>query len=205
MHLFDASLFLCRNRNWSKLLEDLTHLIVGKVCFYPHYSKFAAACASWYKITKEVHSPFRQSSMSLVLPYNHETNKCPFYQIYDSKTYELNLPELRDKFFYGCSDGWLVVGDNNLGLSLINPITRRRIELPELSIAVQFLLQNSVDMDHMLDPFSRHFTLSKLVISESPSSSNDYRVAAILSSFQKLYVCQFGDKSWTDPFRSNKF
>lgn len=53
------------------------------------------------------------------------------YQISDSETYEFNLPELRGKLTYGCSNGWLAVGDNNFGLSLINLMTRQQVDLPK--------------------------------------------------------------------------
>jgi hypothetical protein len=121
------------------MTDDIIRLIiVGKLRFYPHYRKLAATCSDWQRITK-VHGPFQENSVSLVLPHNNETDACALYQISDSETYEFQFAKLHDKFVYGCSRGWLVVCDNNFVLSLINIMTRRRVDLPDISDLIYFL------------------------------------------------------------------
>ncbi|KAJ4747268.1 F-box SKIP23-like protein (DUF295) [Rhynchospora pubera] len=195
-----------RNRNWSNMPDDIIHLIVEKLRFYPYHRKAAAVCQDWYRITKEVHGSFNQNSILLLLPYNNMSEKCAFYEIYGSKTYELNLPNFHDKLVHGSSNGWVCVGDEDLNLSIINPLTRKEIKLPYPSYAIE-VLQGNRPADFFRDPYIRLSILTKFAVLGNPFSTTGFGFAAIMSTYKELFVCRLGDTDWTpikvrdpDPF-----
>ncbi|KAJ4812382.1 F-box protein skip23 [Rhynchospora pubera] len=179
------------NRDWSKLQDDIARLIVNKLRFYPHHRKFAAACTDWYRITKEVHGPFQQNSVVLLLPYNNESDTCALYELSDSRTYEFRLSALHDKFIYGSSNGWVCLDDKDYNMSLINLLTMQQVELPYPTYALDFI------GDRLDVPLIKSSIMNKIAVSGCPLSSNDCRVAAIMSAFDELLVCRLGDESWT--------
>ncbi|KAJ3706172.1 hypothetical protein LUZ61_009877 [Rhynchospora tenuis] len=183
-----------RNRDWSKLQDDIARLIAKKLWFYPHHRKFAATCTNWYHLTKEVHGPFQQNSIILLLPYNNQSEMCTLYDLSDSRTYEFGLSVLRDKFIYGSSNGWVCLSDKDYNISLINLLSMQQFELPYPSYALDFIS----DMLHT--PYIETEIMTKIAVSGSPLSSNDCIIAAIMSTFEELLVCRVGDKSWT-PIR----
>ncbi|KAJ3706186.1 hypothetical protein LUZ61_009891 [Rhynchospora tenuis] len=181
-----------RNRDWSKLQDDIARVIVKKLWFYPYHRKFAAACTDWYRITKEVHGPFQQNSIILLLPYNNESETCAMYTLSDSRTYEFHLGVLHDKFIYGSSNGWVCLDDKAYNMRLINLLTMQQFELPYPSYALDYISSTQLDI-----PLINTEIMTKIVVSSSPSSSNDCIIAAIMSTFEELLVCRLGDKSWT--------
>ncbi|KAJ4812385.1 F-box protein skip23 [Rhynchospora pubera] len=179
-----------RNRDWSNLQDDIARLIAKKLWFYPHHRKFAVACADWYRITKEVHGPFQQNSIVLLLPYNNESEICALYKLSDSRTYEFSLSVLDGKFIYGSSNGWVCLDDKDYSMKLINLLTMKQFELPYPSYALDFI------GDRLNAPFIKADIMSKIAVSGSPLSSNDCIIAAIMSTFEELLICRLGDKSW---------
>jgi len=65
-----------RNRDWSKMEDDISRLISPKLWFFPHRCQFAAACKDWYRITKEVHGPSRETYVWMLLPYDNVKETC---------------------------------------------------------------------------------------------------------------------------------
>ncbi|KAJ4812362.1 F-box family protein [Rhynchospora pubera] len=188
-----------RNRDWSNMPDDVIRLLVKKLRFYPYHRKAAGACRDWYRITKEVHGSFKQNSIFLLLPYNNMTKTCAFYEIDGSKTYEFNLPKFHDKLVHGSSNGWVCVDDGNLNLSIINPLTGKEIELPYPSYAateIEVLIRNQ-PADFFRDPYIRLSILTKFAVLGNPFSTTGFGFAAIMSSFNELFVCRLGDKDWT--------
>ncbi|KAJ4747291.1 F-box protein skip23 [Rhynchospora pubera] len=180
-----------RSQDWSNLQDDIARLIAKKLWFYPHHRKFAAACADWYYISKEVHGPFQQNSIVLLLPYNNQSETCTLYELSDSRTYEFGLSVLRDKFIYGSSNGWVCLSDKEYKISLINLLTMQQFALPYPSYALNFI-------SGMLDtPMIESEIVTKIAVSGSPLSSNGCIIAAIMSTYEELLVCRLGDISWT--------
>ncbi|KAF3329223.1 hypothetical protein FCM35_KLT06301 [Carex littledalei] len=122
-----------------------------------------------------------------------------FYDIAQSKTYRLWLPYMRGKYCRGSSHGWLVL-EYLPRVSLLNPITKRCIDLPSLD-SPPTLLRDATSKRMRSVPSNQHkeFCIKKASLSCTPSKPGCVVVAlfCLLSSNWHLGFCRIGDSQWT--------
>ncbi|KAH7850145.1 hypothetical protein Vadar_028526 [Vaccinium darrowii] len=201
---------------WSMLPVELLEAIEELVILYADKVRLRCVSVAW-------HSPFPKlphqkpyPSPCLLLPYDHDNAKsCALFDPLDQKFYQLDKlpkPARGGKLFKGSSHGWLVtVEDNSPSVELINPLTGAQLKLPPRSRfpdVVKYRSNkpgNEYAIRHTYDK-SRFFTLdlkhvrnfytSKIVLSESPSTSDDTLAVAIYGEFSWLAYCRKGYKKW---------
>ncbi|XP_058105864.1 putative F-box protein At5g55150 [Magnolia sinica] len=117
--------------SWANLPEDILGLILNHLPYIDHIH-VGAVCVSWHSmVEKKVYCPARQLPW-LMLFGNLESESCCFYSLSDNKVRTLNLPEFRGMRCIGSSDGWLVTLNESGDISLWNPFSRAKIQLPSL-------------------------------------------------------------------------
>lgn len=148
-----------------------------------------------------------------MLPQNgaYQTRRRGFFSIFSNRLYFLNLPEASHRRrSCGSSHGWLVILDESPSIVLLNPLTRKKINLPPLSVfpnvvdfdfyrvGREYILQYAAggetytrSLKHMRD-----FFIKKVILSSSPSNDSDFIAVAILNQSGDLAFCKKGDESW---------
>ncbi|XP_058083367.1 putative F-box protein At5g55150 [Magnolia sinica] len=117
--------------SWANLPEDILGLILNHLPYIDHIH-VGAVCVSWHStVEKKVYCPARQLPW-LMLFGNLESESCSFYSLSDNKVRTLNLPEFHGMRCIGSSDGWLVTLNESGDISLWNPFSRAKIQLPSL-------------------------------------------------------------------------
>ncbi|CAK9184056.1 unnamed protein product [Ilex paraguariensis] len=126
---------ICRKSStvdWSQLPYDLLESIANQLHAIEDFLAFSAVCHLWRFVhlnknwTPKTHIPW------LVLNEYHNSD-VPLRRIFSTckfKEHKLLLPEAHGHQIWGSSHGWLVTVGQDLGLHLLNPITRVCIDLP---------------------------------------------------------------------------
>jgi Protein of unknown function (DUF295) len=106
------------------------------------------------------------------------------------------LPEAANKWVRGSSCGWLVLVDTNgTDISLLNPLTRRVIQLPSVDTFTPRL--NGLGQPDV--PIDGRCYIHKAILSANPTiSEQDCIVMAIVGEMLQLSYCRIGDKKWTN-------
>ena len=87
--------------------------------------------------------------------------------------------QLRNRFWIGAKDDWLVTTDRVCDLKLLNPISGETISLPPFEIANHVHVNRHHHLEVVYEPFSR--TLQRVVLCETPSSRNGHFAIALFS------------------------
>ncbi|XP_042478166.1 F-box protein SKIP23-like [Macadamia integrifolia] len=171
-------------RKWSELPGELLQKIAKFLTLYADYIRVRAVCVSWQSAIPKTPNHLPRQFPLLMLPYNPESDtRVQFFSLAEKKTYRLDIPfEIHRKFLRGSCHGWLVTVEDTPSVGLFNPFTKVHIELPSFS---EFVYH-----------FQGSDSLSKLVLSSSPSSS-DFMAIAILGYSFRLAFCRCRDKRWT--------
>ncbi|KAB2625576.1 F-box protein [Pyrus ussuriensis x Pyrus communis] len=182
--------------NWSDLRSEILELIMKNLSFLDML-RFKSVCSSWNQAMKCYYATsFPQTSPWLMLPSDQEnvhndiSTRC-FYSLKEDEVYTVKnvLQECHDDWCVGSSHGWLVIMDNNAVPHLLNPVSRRRIQLPKI-----WSLQNCTSNPDSIEQLRMTF-ICKAVLSSDPSCNGNFVVAIIygvLSS--KLGFCKYGEE-----------
>lgn len=212
---------------WSELAGDLLCKIIKKnIKTLKDVIWVQSVCKSWRLALKEksifcpqlVHHPW------LMLPYFYDTesSSCDYfsrgvYSILEKKTIHggLGLPEIYGKRCVGSSHGWLaMVEDTSPAIFLINPLTRRRIELPPVTSFPDILdyREDKVGEEYAYlvhstgETFECTMSLKdieklyvyKIILSGDPTSNEEEDCIAVASwgEQRRLSFCRVGDETW---------
>ncbi|KAM3305845.1 hypothetical protein P3S67_012714 [Capsicum chacoense] len=112
-----------------------------------------------------------------------------FYSPFNCKTYDISLPDIRDKRCWGSSHGWLVTLGANFEMHLLNPLSGGQVSLPPLHKCPNLNLVYS-------GKGFRDSFVYKVILSASPCSS-DCVIFAIYADNWKMAFVKPGDILWT--------
>ncbi|KAJ4807441.1 hypothetical protein LUZ62_020007 [Rhynchospora pubera] len=188
-------------RDWSSLPDDVITVISTKTTTYSMYVHLRAVCTAWRRVLPPHPRHLPPQIPWLLLPQNppqsssragRDDSRISFYDLSQSKTYRFELPFLRGKRIYGSSYGWLVL-KHDYSVWLLNPITRRIIDLPPI---------NKVPNGSSSLPRSEHphqHCTQKVMLTCSPSERDCIVVAcsAATTPNWELVFCRIGDTQWT--------
>ncbi|BFG14248.1 hypothetical protein CerSpe_005230 [Prunus speciosa] len=179
--------------NWSELQPELLQLIMNNLSFV-NILRFRAVCSSWNHAAKSCATsscppPRTPSTPWLMLPSSSEENdqnnpasgaRC-FYSLEEQKVYTIKSSfqdfDHAAAWCVGSSYGWLVF-NSKANLHLLNPISPRKIQLPQM------------------------WHIAKAVLSSDPTRDNNFAVVVIYDFLEsKLAFYKHGEDSrirWTD-------
>ncbi|BFG14247.1 hypothetical protein CerSpe_005210 [Prunus speciosa] len=188
-----------RSPNWSELPPELLQLITNNLSFV-NVLQFKAVCSSWKHAATSSHTPWLMlpSSSSRENDQNNPDSaaRC-FYSLEEQKVYTIKNAFQgfdHEARCVGSSHGWLVIMDSNGNPHLLNPFSRRQIQLPLI------LPFPRLTGDLYLESLRMCASIAKAVLSSDPSRDNNFAVVVIYdSSPSKLSFCRHGeeDSRWT--------
>ena len=114
-------------RNWSSgLPSELLEAIGKRLASGTDAASFRSVCSPWRDAV-----PFAALAPLLLLPFRPDTERVMLYSVDEEKTFSLPLPpDARGKVPCGASCGWLALMDGSAAVTLLNPFTGARVELP---------------------------------------------------------------------------
>ncbi|GJN34577.1 hypothetical protein PR202_gb23253 [Eleusine coracana subsp. coracana] len=139
-------------------------------------ASFRSVCSPWRAAI-----PFKSFAPLLLFPFGSESGSVTFFSVSEEKTISFPLPDdIRGKVPCGASRGWLALMDEEASVTLFNPFTGGRVELPpadEHVAAASFETRVSkvdrrwilhpyedpsriINLDEMRDVFFREIVLS---------------------------------------------
>ncbi|XP_058780822.1 F-box/kelch-repeat protein At3g18720-like [Vicia villosa] len=173
--------------DWAELPQEIIELISKRITIYSDYLRFLRVCRS-------PETPLHILPPQLPwLMLSHNS----FFDPSTKEIHHLNLPlSSSHKSRICCSSfGWLVILHDISKVRLLNPITCVTLSLPSLYTLPKFVRKP-------LKSNCNQF-LHKIVLSSSPSLSDDFAALAILN-FGALAFCRKGYDSWV-LLRMNAF
>lgn len=126
--------------DWAGLLPDLLHVILGKLVESTDHLRFRFVCCSW-RSTARSH-PMPPSLPWLHLPHGPISTNLKFYSFSEHRVYKIPFREGRVSRIVGSASGFLLlIGcDQNPKLSIINPFTGTRADLPYTAPTSQYIV-----------------------------------------------------------------
>ncbi|XP_078152936.1 uncharacterized protein LOC144548116 [Carex rostrata] len=186
---------------WADLPCDLLSIIAEKVTTNTQYIHLRAICKAWRNaLTPHPHHLPPQFPWLMLPPQPGISDAhVSFYDVARSKTYQFQLPYMSGKYYCGSSHGWIVL-EHEHRVSLLNPITSRRIDLPSLDALPTLLISSD---QHEGD----EICIEKASLSCNPFKPGCVVVALLsISSYittWKLVFCRIGDSQWTELKNEN--
>ncbi|KAH0697874.1 hypothetical protein KY289_015356 [Solanum tuberosum] len=176
--------------DWSELQPELLVLIAKRINLIEDYLNFRTVCTSWYTVaTRDNFSSNLPRAPWLMLAEEEDDRTYrKFFSLYNGMILKKRIPGASEKRCVE-SKGWLVtVGKDEGEISLLQPFSGVRIELPH---------QNTTDF------YERNYThdlwtyIRKAVLSANPSHTSDYALMVIEGRFERLSLWRPGDLLWT--------
>ncbi|MCI08246.1 ubiquitin-protein ligase, partial [Trifolium medium] len=166
------------------LPQEIIELISKKITIYADYLRFRCVCRTWNSPVPKIPLHLPPQLPWLMLSPNS------FFNLSTNKIHRVNLPiPFGPTRICGSSHGWLVVLNYTPELSLLNPITRATISLPSLQTFPN-LVADLCDYKH------DNLYLIKVVLSSSPSLSDDDFVVFAILNLKEFVFCKKGYDSW---------
>ncbi|KAJ3696938.1 hypothetical protein LUZ61_000643 [Rhynchospora tenuis] len=199
--------------DWAYLSADIVQLISSKVKSITDFVRFRAVCSPWRSATlpKPRHLP--PQVPWLMLP-RRSRDKIDdgvrfFYDLSESKTRKLHIPEIIGKVCCSSYRGWLLlVGSDGKEVFLLNPLTRARFQLPPIGTPAKLL---GGKWDHPRydlrwhDPYLGTFTIGKVIFSSDLTDPNCV-ITVVPINCRGFLSCRVGDTSWLRLYsRMNSF
>jgi hypothetical protein len=197
--------------DWSHLPNDILHIVSEKFISIADYIRFRAVCTVWRSILPSIPCHLPQLPW-LMLPYDpdksdgHEDSTYFLYDLTDSRIHNVSLPETSQKEYHPSSHGYITLTDGP-DVSLLNPMTRKTINLPSLKPSPAFAFRPFIPLYFRCQlgiwPFwhySRKYTdpiIQKTLLLSDPCQELNCIVMALLKNNWGLALCKIGDKCWT--------
>ncbi|OEL15498.1 hypothetical protein BAE44_0023483 [Dichanthelium oligosanthes] len=195
--------------DWSWLPKEVLESI-GKCLASGHdAASFRSACSPWRAAV-----PFATFGPLLLLPFDPDSDSVSFYCVFEEKAFSLTLPDVRGKVPCGSSCGWLALMDEAACVTLLNPFTGARVELPPADEHVaaatsserrvskvhgRWLLHSgngygkAIKLEDMREVF-----FHEIVLSAPPEAGRECVAMAVLASSTEVAFCRVGvDTAWT--------
>ncbi|KAM7529987.1 hypothetical protein LguiB_033397 [Lonicera macranthoides] len=118
--------------DWSQLPYDLIALIANKLHAIEDFVSFSAVCRSWRFVYRNNDwTPTRRVPW-LMVNENQGSEVCTrcCISMGKNKAYKLPLPMADGRRCWGSTHGWIVTVDQNLIISLLNPVSQVCFDLP---------------------------------------------------------------------------
>jgi hypothetical protein len=204
--------------DWSSgLPPELLEVIAKRLASGTDVASFRSVCTPWHAAV-----PFKAFAPLLLLPFGPDSEAVTVYSVAEDKTLSLPLPpEARGKVPCGSSCGWLALMDETASVTLFNPFTGARIELPpaneDVAASSSVLVSKpkegrrwvlhpeddygdaaddaiDIDLDEMRQVF-----FDEIVLSAPPDADGRGCVAmAVLADSTEVAFCRVGvDTAWT--------
>ncbi|CAO2192502.1 unnamed protein product [Urochloa humidicola] len=189
---------------WTSLPKELLECIGKRLASGHDAAAFRFACSPW-----RAAMPFAAFGPLLLLPFDPDSDSVTFYRVPEEEAFSLKLPDARGKAPCGTSRGWLALMDEAAAVTLLNPFTGARVELPpadERVAAAASLERVSKVRDRWvlrsgdavkLEDMRRVF-FHEIVLSAPPDHAGGECVAmAVLASSTEVAFCRVGvDSAW---------
>ncbi|OEL24847.1 hypothetical protein BAE44_0014133 [Dichanthelium oligosanthes] len=198
----------------SEHLEDIGKLLASGT----DAALFRSVCSPWRDAV-----PFAPSfAPVLLLPFGPGSDRVTLYSVVEGKAFSRPLPDddaaRGNKVPCGLSCGWLALMDASAAVTLLNPFTGARVELPpadERVAAASSMFVSKEDGRWVLHPVNdygnaaagctitleemRQFFFLEIVLSAPPDADGRGCVAmAVLPSSTEVAFCRVGvDSAWT--------
>ncbi|GAU24931.1 hypothetical protein TSUD_311660 [Trifolium subterraneum] len=170
--------------DWSDLPQEIIESISKKLTIYVDYLRFRCVCRSWNSSVPK--TPLHLPPQLPWLMISHNS----FFDLSTNKIHHLNLPMPSGPTrICGSSHGWLVILKQTSELTLLNPITGATLSLPSLQTFPE-LVTRVFDYRH------NNLYLIKVVLSASPSLSDDDFFAFAILNRRNFAFCKKGYDSW---------
>ncbi|KAF7829516.1 F-box protein SKIP23-like [Senna tora] len=198
---------------WNELPPEIIQTICAKLINYADYIRFRCVCKIWRSSVPQTPHNLPPQLPWLMLPLSHSSthqSRRAFFNLSNHKTLFLHLPHAsHPRRCCGSSHGWLVLLDDTPEILLLNPLAGANLHLPPLhtfpnvvsfsfsNIGREYVLRNS--HGHLYTRNLRQMRnsfLRKVVLSSTPSQTNQFMALAILGH-TNLAFCKHGDDSWT--------
>ncbi|XP_058782905.1 probable F-box protein At1g44080 [Vicia villosa] len=168
---------------WAELPQDIIQFISKKLTIYSDYLRFRCVCRTWNSYIPK--TPLHLPPQFPWLMLSHTT----FFDPSTHKFHHLNLPlsSSHNTLICGSSFGWLIILHEISEVRLLNPITHVTLSLPSLYTLPEFVRKP-------LESNNNKF-LYKVILSSSPSLSDDFAAFSILN-FSQLAFCKKSCDSW---------
>uniref|UniRef100_A0ACD5W6J1 Uncharacterized protein n=1 Tax=Avena sativa TaxID=4498 RepID=A0ACD5W6J1_AVESA len=204
--------------DWSRLPQDLL-VIVFLELEIPDLLRSGAVCTTWhcaYSTFRRLRLPsLKQTPCLLYSCDTYGPDAAALYCPATGSTFRISAPDahLRNLWFIGSADGWMVAANEIGDLHLLNPLTGRRVELPpvtamhhvEASLDEEGGLVYDVDEDLFNDPGPtrvpalevRDCMYFRAVLSCGPSAGAMCVVLLLHMPNGQLSYARPGDERWT--------
>ena len=199
--------------DWSSMPRDLLQSIGRRLASGHDAASFRSACSPWRAAV-----PFATFGSLLLLPFDPNSDTVSFYCVSEKKAFSLTLPDARGKVPCGSSCGWLALMDEAASVTLLNPITGARVDLPPAdehvaaasswervskvhgrwflrsgNISGNALAANAIKLQEMRGVF-----FHEIVLSVAPDAGRECVAMAVLASSTEVAFCRAGvDSAWT--------
>ncbi|KAK3132722.1 hypothetical protein QOZ80_6AG0526750 [Eleusine coracana subsp. coracana] len=195
--------------DWSTDLPEPEHLqSIGKRLASSHdAASFRSVCSEWRAAV-----PFKSFAPLLLLPFGPESDKVTFYSVIEEEVFSVPLPDdVRGKVPCDASRGWLALMDEAASVTLFNPFTGGRVQLPpadEHVAEASLVCVSKVEGKWVLDPEEdarvvkleevRDMFFHEIVLSAPPYPGRDCVAIAVLPNSTMVAFCRVGvDSAWT--------
>ncbi|KAJ4790568.1 F-box family protein [Rhynchospora pubera] len=192
--------------DWAHLPFDIVHVISTKVKSITDFVRFRAVCSPWRSATlaKPRHLP--PQLPWLMLPrrsrdkLDDDDGVRLFYDLWESKTRKLHLPETIGMVCCSSYRGWfLLVGTEGKEVFLLNPLTKARFQLPPIGTPARHLggKWDHPRYDHSWhDPYLGTFAIGKVIFSSDLTDPNCL-ITVVPQNCRGFLCCRVGDPTWT--------
>jgi hypothetical protein len=160
--------------------------------------------------------PFKSFAPLLLLPFGPESDSVTFYSVSEEEVISVSVPDVRGMVPCGASPGWLAVMDEAAAVTLVNPFTGARVELPPAEehvaaassvtrvskVAGRWVLlpddgnaeaASVIELKRMREVF-----IHEIVLSAPPYAGSECVAMAVLANSTTVAFCRVGvDSVWT--------
>ncbi|RCV25354.1 hypothetical protein SETIT_5G159800v2 [Setaria italica] len=202
--------------DWTSLPKELLESIGKRLASGHDAASFRAACSLWRAAV-----PFAAFGPLLLLPLDPDSDTVSFYSVPEKKVFSLTLPDVRGKVPCGSSCGWLALMDEAASVTLLNPFTGARVELPPADEHVAAAATSSERVSKVSGRWvlrsgngsgnapaanavklelkdMRGVFFHEIVLSAPPDAGGECVAMAVLASFTEIAICRVGvDSAWT--------
>ncbi|KAL5720238.1 hypothetical protein ACHQM5_012920 [Ranunculus cassubicifolius] len=213
---------------WTDLCWDLLTQIKCHLSLHD-LVHFNFVCSNWRSVSvKQVRYVSRMPW--LIVPYvvddrsgsaDRHLNMCRdgvlgFYSIIDGVTYKVEIPELYERRICGSSFGWLISVHANSEMQLVNPLSRKVLNLPALTnspdvvgtivsenrgvfyrVSGYLNRESYADWHQSAVDLRESFIYKAITSPESDSMVQTPIVVCLPLKLANLFFCRQGDESWT--------